>query len=316
VRRLTQKLDFGIEMSAGINDIITAVKTERLIGYVKIIEGLRHGWENYNSLKERTVFIGETLRSFSLEVENQEVSFHGRTYYNVVATMPGEDREKEWILLGAHYDAAWGSPGADDNASGTAALLEAANILSAQRLDRTVQFVAFTLEEPQPQTIHFLIGSNFFAGEAKRLKRKYGAVYILESVGYTDYTEGSQIVPFFVRIPLPKKGDFLGVVANGRSKDVMDHFCATSRRYVPELSIIPYKVPLSGRIIPETRFSDHASFWNYGYPALMLTDTAMFRNPHYHTYHDRSETLDFEFITRATKAAISAILDVAILQER
>jgi aminopeptidase YwaD len=298
-------------MSAGISDIIANVKTERLVGHVKRIEGLRHGWENHNSLTERSVFIGETLRSFKLEVENQEVSFHGRTYYNVVATMPGENRKKEWILLGAHYDAAWGSPGADDNASGTAALLEAANILSGQRLDRTVQFVAFTLEEPQPQTIHFLIGSNFFASETKRLKRKYAAVYILESVGYTDNTEGSQIVPFFVRLPVPKKGNFLAVVANRKSKNIMDSFCITTRRYVPELSIVPYKVPLSGRIIPETRFSDHASFWNYGYPALMLTDTAMFRNPHYHTYHDRSETLDFEFITGVTKAAIGAILDMA-----
>jgi Zn-dependent M28 family amino/carboxypeptidase len=299
-------------MSPSINDIIAAVKTERLIAYVKRIEGLRHGWENHNSLQERTVFIAETLRSFGLEVENQEVSFHGRTYHNVIATMQGEEAEKEWILLGAHYDAAWGSFGADDNASGTAALLEAANILSAQRLDRTVQFVAFTLEEPQPQTIHFLLGSNFFASEAKRLGRKYGAVYILESVGYTDDTEGSQIVPLFIRTPVPKSGNFLGIIANRRSKRLMDHFCVTTRQYVPELSIVPYRVPLSGRIIPETRFSDHASFWNQGYPALMLTDTAMFRNPHYHTYHDKSETLNFQFIARVTKAAICTILDMAV----
>ena len=298
-------------MSAGISDILSDVSTERLIEYVKRIEGLRHGWENYDSLKERTGFIEESLRSFNLEVENQEVSFHGRTYHNVVATMEGEDKKKEWILLGAHYDAAWGSPGADDNASGTAALLEAANILSSQKLKRTVQFVAFTLEEPQPQTIRFLIGSDFFASEAKRLKRKYAAVYILESVGYTDNAEGSQVVPFFVQIPLPRKGNFLGVIANRRSKNIMDSFCLTAGQCVPELSLVPYKVPLSGRIIPETRFSDHASFWNYGYPALMLTDTAMFRNPHYHTYHDRSETLDFPFVTHVTKATIAAILDMA-----
>ena len=304
--------NFRVRMSADIRDILLNVSTERLIEYVNRVEGLRHGWENYDSLEERTRFIEETLRSFDLEVESQEVSFHGRTYHNIIATMQGEDKEKEWILLGAHYDAAWGSPGADDNASGTAALLEAANILCSQKLNRTVQFVAFTLEEPQPQTIHFLIGSNFFAGEAKRLNRKYAAVYILESVGYTDNAEGSQIVPFFVRIPLPRKANFLGVVANRRSKDIMDYFRITTSRYVPELSIVPYKVPLSGRIIPETRFSDHASFWNYGYPALMLTDTAMFRNPHYHTYHDRSETLDFAFITQVTKATISAVLDMAI----
>ena len=298
-------------MSPDIGNILSEVSKERLIGYVKKIEGLRHGWENYNSLKERSGFIEQTLRSLNLEVESQELSFHGRTYQNIVATMHGEDREKAWVLLGAHYDAAWRSPGADDNASGTAALLEAANILSVRKLIRTVQFVAFTLEEPQPQTIHFLIGSNHFAGHAKGLRRRYAAVYVLESVGYTDSSEGSQMVPFFVRIPPPKRGNFLGIIANHKSRDIMKSFCVTASRYVPELSIVPYRVPMSGRIIPETRFSDHTSFWNHGYPALMLTDTAMFRNPHYHTNHDRSETLDFTFITNVTKAAVAAILEVA-----
>lgn len=295
-------------MSSYIPDILSQVSADRLKEFVKKIEGLRHGWENYNALEEKAKFIEETLRSLHFTVENQEVSFYGRTYRNIIATKEGIDNEKEWILLGAHYDAAWGSPGADDNASGVAVLLEAVNILSDQKLQRTVQFVAFTLEEPQPQTIHFLIGSDLFAKEARRLKRRYQAVFILESVGYTDSEEGSQVVPLFVRMPVPKKGNFLGVIANSKSKAIMDAFHGVAREHVQELITVPYKVPLSGRIIPETRFSDHASFWNYGYPALMLTDTAMFRNPHYHTHHDRFETLDFNFIHNVTKAVVSVIL--------
>jgi len=291
-----------------MNNILSQVSTERLQEYVKKIEGLRHGWENYEALEKRAAFIEETLTSFNLKVENQEVPFHGRTYRNIIATIEGIDNEKEWILLGAHYDAAWGSPGADDNGSGVAVLLEAADILSKQELKKTVQFAAFTLEEPQPQTIHFLIGSDHFAGEARRLKRRYEAAIILESVGYTDYAEGSQIVPVLIRKTVPKKGNFLGVIANRRSEALMEVFHAVSSEYVPDLAVVPYKVPLSGRIVPETRFSDHASFWNYGYPALMLTDTAMFRNPHYHTYHDRRETLDFSFMNNITKAVISAVL--------
>lgn len=291
-----------------ISDILLQVSTDRLKEFVKKIEGLRHGWENYQTLEEKARYIEETFRSFHLMVENQEVSFHGRTYRNIIATKEGVEHEKEWILLGAHYDAAWGSPGADDNGSGVAVLLEAANILSKQTLKRSVQFAAFTLEEPQPQTIHFLIGSDLFAREAKRLKRQYEAVFILESVGYTDNEEGSQVVPLFVRMPVPKKGTFLGIIANRKSKAIMDAFHGTAREYVKDLITVPYKVPLSGRIIPETRFSDHASFWNYGYPALMLTDTAMFRNPHYHTYHDRFETLDFSFMNNVTKAVISVLL--------
>lgn len=295
-------------MSSYIPDILSQVSADRLKEFVKKIEGLRHGWENYHALEEKAIFIEETLRSLHFTVENQEVSFYGRTYRNIIATKEGIDNEKEWILLGAHYDAAWGSPGADDNASGIAVLLEAVNILSDQKLQRTVQFVAFTLEEPQPQTIHFLIGSDLFAKEARRLKRRYQAVFILESVGYTDSEEGSQVVPLFVRMPVPKKGNFLGVIANSKSKAIMDAFHGVAREHVQELITVPYKVPLSGRIIPETRFSDHASFWNYGYPALMLTDTAMFRNPHYHTHHDRFETLDFNFIRNVTKAVVSVIL--------
>lgn len=295
-------------MSSYIPDILSQVSADRLKEFVKKIEGLRHGWENYHALEEKAIFIEETLRSLHFTVENQEVSFYGRTYRNIIATKEGIDNEREWILLGAHYDAAWGSPGADDNASGIAVLLEAVNILSDQKLQRTVQFVAFTLEEPQPQTIHFLIGSDLFAKEARRLKRRYQAVFILESVGYTDSEEGSQVVPLFVRMPVPKKGNFLGVIANSKSKAIMDAFHGVAREHVQELITVPYKVPLSGRIIPETRFSDHASFWNYGYPALMLTDTAMFRNPHYHTRHDRFETLDFNFIRNVTKAVVSVIL--------
>lgn len=290
--------------------ILSQVSTERLQGYVRRIEGLRHGWENYEALEDKASFIEETLRSFGLPVENQEVLFHGRTYRNIIATLEGARHEKDWLLLGAHYDSAWGSPGADDNASGVAVLLEAAGILSKSKPDRTVQFVAFTLEEPQPQTVHFLIGSGLFAEEARRLKKRYEAVFILESVGYTDSAEGSQIVPFLIGMPVPKKGNFLGVIANKRSKDIMEAFHASASEYVPELVLVLYAVPFSGRIVPESRFSDHASFWNCGYPALMLTDTAMFRNPHYHTHHDGYETLDFSFMHNVTKAVISAMVKI------
>ena len=293
-----------------MNKILSQVSTDRLEGLVRKIAGLRHGWENYDKLEQRASFIEETLRSFDLSVETQKVPFHGKTYRNLIATLEGADPEKKWLLIGAHYDSATGSPGADDNASGTAVLLETARILSRWKLRMTLQFAAFTLEEPQPHTVHFLIGSNHFAAEAKISKRKYGAVFILESVGYTDSAEGSQIIPFLVGIPVPKIGNFLGVVSNSRSKHLMQVFQAASNKYVPELPVVPYKVPLSGRIIPATRFSDHTSFWNHGYPALMLTDTAMFRNPHYHTYHDSPETLDFPFMSNVAKAVISAVLEL------
>jgi Zn-dependent M28 family amino/carboxypeptidase len=296
-----------VPLDPSISGLISQVSLDRLEKHVKKIEGLRHGWGNYDILTEKSDYIEDTFRSLTVTVENQEVLFHGRAYRNIIATKKGSGSDKPWILLGAHYDAAWGSPGADDNASGVAVLLEAAHILSTTSFDRTIQFAAFTLEEPQPQTIHFLIGSDSFAKEARRMNTQYDAVLILESVGYTDTAEGSQFVPVFIKIPVPNKGNFLGIIANKRSKTIMEAFHAAAFSYVPELITMPYNVPLSGRLIPETRFSDHAPFWDQGYPALMLTDTAMFRNPHYHTHHDRHETLDFSFMRNVTKAVLSAV---------
>ncbi|MEW6571551.1 MAG: M28 family peptidase [Nitrospirota bacterium] len=281
---------------------------DRLKEYIRKVEGLRHGWENYDELEKRANFIEENLLSFGLAVENQKFQFHGKVYRNVIGTKKGSGEEKGHILLGAHYDAAWGSPGADDNASGVAVLLEVANVLKETNLRKSLEFVAFTLEEPQPHTIHFLIGSNNFVTKAKKSNKSYDAALILESVGYTDKTDRSQSVPALVRIQVPKTGDFLGVIANRKSANLMRVFCDISNQHVSGLKVIPYKVPLSGRLIPETRFSDHASFWNYRYPAIMLTDTAMFRNPHYHTHRDRYETLDFDFIYSVTKAVASVLV--------
>jgi len=288
------------------------ISLERLKVYVRSIEGLRHGWNNYGSLEERAVIVEEFFRSLDLTVENQVISFHGKHYRNIIATLDGTNQGTDRVLIGAHYDAASGSPGADDNASGVAVLLETARILSTQRLQRTVQFVAFTLEEPQPLTLHFLIGSDHFAKKARAERIKYKAVLILESVGYTDMREGSQIVPLFIRKQVPKTGDFLGVIANRKSLSLMNSFSRIASEFVPELPVVTYKVPLNGRIIPETRFSDHASFWNQGYPALMLTDTAMFRNPYYHTPHDRFETLDFSFIENVAKAVMGVVLKLGM----
>jgi Zn-dependent M28 family amino/carboxypeptidase len=296
-----------------MHDLLIWISEEKLREYVKEIEGLRHGWENYDALEQRAHFIEDTFRSFGYTVENQQVPFHGRTYRNIIATLQGSEKEREWLLLGAHYDAAWGSPGADDNASGVAVLLETARILSRQKLRITIEFVAFTLEEPQPQTIHFLIGSDHFASEAKKTGKKYLAVFILESVGYTDATDQSQIVPVLVGIKIPKTGNFLGVIGNNRSKNIMKSFHTISDSHVADLLVVPYRVPFSGYFIPETRFSDHASFWKCGYPSLMLTDTAMFRNPYYHTPRDRFKTLDFTFMLNVTKAVVSAI---AVFGER
>lgn len=288
------------------------VDREKVKNYASGLTGLRHAWKNPAQLEEKALFVERTLESFGLEVKSQEVPFHGRTYRNIIGTLPGK-KDADMLLVGAHYDAALGSPGADDNGSGVAVLLETARVLSGADVDRTIQFVAFTLEEPQLQlkTLSFLIGSRHFAQEARKKGWSYEGVLILESVGYVSEERHSQSRPALVKIDLPDRGNFLAAVADRRSKNLLDRFCKSAEEWVPELPVVGYKVPLSGYLMPETRFSDHASFWDERYPALMLTDTAMFRNPHYHTPCDRLETLDFVFMSRVAKAVVAACCNLA-----
>jgi Zn-dependent M28 family amino/carboxypeptidase len=294
-------------MPEEISNLVGEVRGARLEQYVRKLEGLRHGTENYAALEEKARFIEEELISFGLRVENQPVPYKGRRYRNIIATLEGTGSGKERLLVGAHYDSSRGSPGADDNASGIAVLLESARILGGRGFGKTVQFVAFTLEEPQTWKHSILRGSRHFAREARRAGTKYEAVLVLECVGYTDRRKWSQIIPSVAGIPVPKTGDFLGNIANKPSRKLMEafHECATSR--VPEFKVVSYAVPLRGYLIPQSRFSDHSSFWNCGYPALMLTDTAMFRNPNYHTYRDTHETLDYDFMANAARCVVAFI---------
>lgn len=301
-----------ISYDVDVESLMAQVDIENVKHYATCMTGLRHAWNNPSELEEKAIFVESTLESFGLTVESQEVPFHGRTYRNIIGTLP-ERKNSDILLVGAHYDAALGSPGADDNGSGVAVLLETARILSRAHPNRTMQFVAFTLEEPQLQvkTLSFLIGSRHFAQEARKKGLRYTGVLILESVGYTSEKPQSQSLPPLVRIVAPDTGNFLGVIANRSSKDLLESFCRSATKWIPELEVIGYKVPLSGYLIPETRFSDHACFWDQGYPALMLTDTAMFRNPNYHTPYDKLETLDFTFMSRVAKGIVGVCCDLA-----
>jgi Zn-dependent M28 family amino/carboxypeptidase len=292
----------SLTASANINNLKT---------HVQILEGLRHGWDNYDALNERAAYVEKFFRALDLSVSNQTFSFHDKNYRNIIADKDATSNGSDALLVGAHYDAAPGSPGADDNASGVAVLLETARILHNVPMSRKIRFVAFTLEEPQHQTVHFLIGSRHFAEEAKRTGDNYKAVLILESVGYASHEKGSQIIPSFVKINAPDIGNFLAIVSNHKSEPLMIALQETANEHVPDLPIGSYKAPFSGYLMPETRFSDHSPFWDHGYSALMLTDTAMFRNPYYHTEHDKADTLDFNFMLKVTKTVISFVSKIA-----
>lgn len=283
------------------------VNSDNLQRWVGELSGLRHGGENPLALEERAVRIEQLLEGFGLEVASQEVPFAGRIYRNLVATLPGSDPQLPMLLLGAHYDGPPGSPGADDNASGVAVLLEAARLLAGSAPRCTIKFVAFTLEEPQ-YIGRFLIGSRHYVELARRRGENYAVALVLESVGYCDQREGSQRLPPLVRVPGISRGNFLAVIGNHHSRHHAERFTQVAARRVPQLPVIPYSAPpLLARFIPQLFLSDHAAFWGAGYPALMLTDTVPLRNPHYHQPTDTPETLDAAFLAGVTTAVVGAL---------
>lgn len=286
-----------------LEEILDRINENNLKDFVETISIPRHGWYNYENLQRISEFIKNKFKEFGYLIDIDEFSYQGRTYKNLIATVQGIKSKKDWLIIGAHYDSAVDCPGADDNASGVSVLLELARILKDIPFIENLKFVAFTLEEPQPFSLNFLIGSSHFVKKMKKLKYRYEAI-ILESVGYFSEKEGSQQLPAFVKGP--SRGDFLGVIGNKKSMPLLKLF-DEAKNYVPTLNLITYKAAMSGWLVIETRFSDHASFWNAGYQAVMLTDTAMFRNPYYHTQWDTPDKLNFSFMKDTAKIIASAI---------
>lgn len=231
-------------------------------------------------------------------------------YENVEAAVAGADPGAPVVVLGAHYDTVEGSPGADDNASGVAVLLAVAAALAERRAGgwrpaRGVRLVAFTLEELG------LLGSvTYVRGLAAEGLRVAGAL-VVESVGFTGEAQRS---PAFIR--LPERADFLALVANEASRPLLDRVLAAARRAAPTLRTVPpdpYFVAPGDAHGPfvHMRRSDHAAFWDAGWPAVMLTDTTEFRSPHYHRPSDTPETLDGTYLAAVAEVALEAVVDLA-----
>lgn len=287
-----------------IETLLHRVMQVNLIDIVNKISFPRHGSDNYEALLKVGDFIEEKFKEYGYMVEFDEFEYYGRKHKNIVATLKGMASGKRWLLIGAHYDSAIYSCGADDNASGVAVMLEVARILRETSSAQNLKLVAFSLEEPQAFDLNFLIGSRHFVKKMKKHGYRYKAI-ILESVGYFSNVRGSQKLPAFVKGP--DVGDFLGVVGNGKSKELLDLF-EKAKVYVPTLNLLTYKAPMNGWLSIETRLSDHAPFWDAGFQAVMLTDTAMFRNPYYHTPQDTPDKLNYSLMTDVAKLLIAAVL--------
>lgn len=284
----------------------------RISRHLEALAGERHPETSPRALRKAAHYLATQFSKAGWAASSQLVSAWGKVYRNVVATKypdwPGQGEELPPLLIGAHYDTVSGSPGADDNASGLVVLLEVASCLGTRPLARPVWIVAFCLEEQDR------LGSQAFASRLKAEGRELAGAIILECVGFARSEDGTQQVPPGVPISVPTQGDFLAIVGNEVSRPLVLQLEREAQRCVPRLKPLSLVVPGKGEALSHTRRSDHASFWDAGYPAVMLTDTANFRNPHYHRETDTVDTLNLEFLSNVATTVTETAHQIAGVQ--
>ncbi len=259
-----------------------------------------------DGLERAQDYIAADFAKAGLEVEEQAYDYRGRRVANLIARPPGA-AAGDTTIIGAHYDTVPGTPGADDNASAVAVLLETAR--RVRQPPCPLAFIAFTLEEPPAHTSRWQGSRAYLRSIRRQGRRDLKAAIVLEMVGYT---APKQHYPWAVRwLGYPAEGNYIGLIGDGRSRHLV-RTVERGFRQNPGLPVETLCVPLRGWLLPATRLSDHASFWDRGIPALLVSDTAFFRNHHYHLPSDRLETLDFAFMAQLVRSLELAVAELAV----
>ena len=240
-------------------------------------------------------YIQEILEGAGYTVNVQPFTSRGLTVNNIEAALPGHGAADEIIVVGAHYDSVVDCPGADDNASGVAALLELARLLAGSTLPRTVRFVAFANEEA-PFFYGDEMGSNRYAIRAQAQDERIEAMLSLETMGYYTDEPRTQKYPFPFSYFYPDTGNFVGFVGNFFSRPLVRKAIGAFRA----TTAFPSEGVAAPSGMEGIHWSDHWSFWQAGYPAIMVTDTAPFRYPHYHEASDTPQQIDYTGMARVT----------------
>jgi hypothetical protein len=269
--------------------------------------GERNLWRR-SALDEAERHVTDMLQACGYHVDPHEYEAKGVPVRNLVAEIHGTQRPDEIVLVGAHYDSVLGCPGANDNATGVAALLEIARLLADQRPDRTVRFVAFVNEEP-PFSFSREMGSRAYSRRARQRNDNIVAMLSLETIGCYFDKPGSQKYPFPLGFFYPRTGNFIGFVGNMSSRRLV-HTCVAAFRRTTDF---PSEGAAAPGYLPGIFWSDHWSFWREGYEALMVTDTAPFRYPFYHTPQDTPEKVDYDRTARVVVGLAAVVRDLAAL---
>jgi hypothetical protein len=277
----------------------------RLEAHVRFLAG-EVGVRSYDlpgRLDRAADYIEEAMRAVGLQVTRQPFRYGKQTFYNVIGEAPGELPAGEgFYVVGAHYDTVQGSPGADDNASGVAGMLELARLTAERPLRRAMRFVGFSLEEP-PVFRSSRMGSMAYAQSLREEAAPVLGMVSLEMIGYYCHLKGCQFYPLrLFRLFFPRQGDFIAFVGDVASR----RFTRQMKALFAEHCALPAECLNAVRAVPGVDFSDHYSFWKNGYRAFMVTDTAFYRNPYYHAPGDTPDTLDYARMAEVVRGLYKA----------
>ncbi len=251
-------------------------------------------------------YLEGVLVEYGYAVARQEFRAGGQNVCNLDVEVAGARAGSPVVVVGGHYDTVPGSPGADDNASGAAAVLEIAGALAGARPDHTVRCALFVNEEP-PWFQTSDMGSVHYARRLRRSGEKVAAMLSLESIGYYDDGAKTQRYPFPLGLAYPDRGNFLGFVSDLRNRGLLGRAVGSFERHTT-FPVVGAAVPA---FIPGVSWSDQWAFWQEGFPALMVTDTAPFRYPAYHTEDDTPDRLRYDALETVVRALAAVVRDLA-----
>lgn len=291
----------------GKSERANPVDPSRLEAHVRMLsESLSPRSEAHpENLDRAAAYIREEFTSALGRVSEQPYQVGGRTYRNVIAVFGPETTER--IVVGAHYDTAGPRPGADDNASGVSGLIELAYLLGKRDLPLKIELVAYSLEEP-PFFRSAYMGSAVHARALLKEGAQVRAMLSLEMIGYFSDAERSQLFPNpMLRLFYPTRGNFIAIVGKV-GQALLVRKIKGAMKGASSLPVYSINAP---RSIPGVDFSDHLNYWDAGYPAVMITDTAFYRNPNYHTAADTAEKLDYGRMAQVVEGVYAAVIDLA-----
>lgn len=296
-----------------IKEIIKEISKVKIETHIKNLEGIRHPVFAPEALEEAESYVWENLESYGYEMSFHHFNDDGKPFRNILGLHKGTQRPEKRVIVIAHFDTVSTSPGANDNASGVAAMLELGRVFRKHTFKKSILFIGVNLEEQRvdgKKGSPICRGSKALAAHARANVWEIDGVVNFEEIAYAG-DEITQSTLENLPIEIPEIGNFIGIIGNEKSAEMVNGYIEGIVKHKIPLPYFPLVVPGNGEMLPDSRRSDHSPFWDHDYQAIMLTDTANFRTPHYHKPSDTIETLNLDFATEVCRAGGILVFEMA-----